>query len=198
MPRVYADHEYKTDRRPRDSQRSKVYKAEKVLQDHQTSTKFNDLRECEKYINKIIHKSRWFRKNWLVTKINTEPGRGHRRATASRYLGDYGRGVYGTIQLPKWARHKAVILHELAHIITPNHQAAHGWMFANNFLLLVRHFMGREAADLLMASYKKHKVKYKPPRKISEARRQQLREHMNKVRKQHGQSIHKGKRLKED
>jgi len=175
--------------KPRDNQRSKMYKAEreafnKCFSNEKYEGK-DSLVRCQQVIDKLVKNSNWFKKHWgEVVDVEARPGKGHTRATAHRFR-DYVCGIKyykGIIQLPKWSRQTWVILHELSHVITSNRCAAHGWEFARNYLQLVRHVMGKDAEKKLKESFKKHRVKYNPPRKISKERKEQLREHMLQVR----------------
>jgi len=172
---------------PRDNQRSKLYKAENEAFDkHPASEVYkgkDSLEKCQQLVDKLVKESKWFKKHWgEVIEVKVKPGKGHRRATGSRYMVGWCGQYKGIIQLPLWSRKTWVVLHELSHVITPNNKASHGWEFAQNYLKLVKHIMGKEAESALKESFKKHRVKYNPPRKMSEERRQQLREHMIQVR----------------
>jgi putative metallohydrolase (TIGR04338 family) len=91
----------------------------------------------------------------------------------------------GMIKLPRWAWSHWVALHELAHLATPNEVAWHGREFARVYLELVRRFMGEDSATLLRASFKNHRVKFRPARRrapLDPARRAALVERLAKAR----------------
>lgn len=56
-----------------------------------------------------------------------------------------------------------IIVHEMAHEVAPA-AAWHNWEFCDAYLYLVRTFIGAEAAEVLKASFKRHKVAFTKPR----------------------------------
>lgn len=89
-----------------------------------------------------------------------------RRAICTRWPGmritvglKRGGSAYGyrdkrRISLPAWARNEWVILHEIAHVLTPGRYTAHGPEFAGVYLFLVRTVLGPEAGAALLAQYR--------------------------------------------
>lgn len=160
----------------RDSQRQKVYNAEReALIPLQKS--IPSVKDVEKYTKKVFSRAtikKRFGNKILVRGVDVSDGRGCRNAMA------YGGSQ---IVIPVWARNDRVILHELAHIIHnriihfPHYAetdarkfktgASHGWEFCAIYLTLVRFMMGVEAEKALKASFKKHRVRYKPKRIIT-------------------------------
>jgi len=142
----------------RDSQKSKLYKAEKVLE--QVSNRLETLAEIEAYINLALNrapiKSRYSR--WTGGHLMILDGRG---AT-------FARGGQRIVKFPRWSRTQYIVLHELAHVIAQRkygvYIAGHGRLFCEVYLNLVRFVMGVAAHDLLKASFKEHKVKFRPKR----------------------------------
>lgn len=169
--------------RPRDSQRSKLYSAENTAFKRSGEPEFKTVEECQAYIDKVLS-SVWFKKHWRLRQAKVRPGKGYRKAVWYGYgydrnkRGDEG----GIVQLPKWARKRWVILHELSHGLTPNEEASHGWKFARNYLKLVKHFLGQEEEKKLKEAFKNKRVKYSQPRQLSEERKKALQEHMLRVR----------------
>lgn len=150
----------------RDSQRSKLYKAEHVAWiDRQT--RYDDLDACVEYLRKVWT-SEWTRSQfdraraWPLPKV--VDGRGTRSAT----------GSIRRINLPRWARTDWVILHECAHALTPE-RPAHGRAFARTFLALVQHFIGVEAGTALKHAFKAHRVRWRPKRVLTPERLAVLR-----------------------
>jgi len=156
----------------RDTQRSKLYKAEAVLD--KFASPIREIADVEKYV------ARQMKRATIRTRYGTavdpdrwslaiKDGRGTRRALA------YGSHAIG---LPLWARKDWVVLRELAHVIhnrlpmaregTRRQElsggASHGWQFAAIYLDLVRFCMGAEAAEALKASFRKHKVRFRAKR----------------------------------
>jgi hypothetical protein len=132
--------------RPRDSQRSKLYAAEAIFH---SAPDFKTVDQCQAYVDSVMA-SRWVRARWQQ-RIVVKDGRGHVNATG---------GTSGQLQLPLWSRQRLVILHEMAHVLTPYRYAAHGPEYAGVLLSLVHHVLGAETAAKLRASYKEHRVRY--------------------------------------
>lgn len=149
--------------RERDTQRSKVYAAEREAFGYTfyASTKPGvPLSTCETFIRKVESSAYVLRKypkgRFSPPHVNVHSGAGNRRATAN----------YREIKLPLWSRTKPVMLHELAHVYTPK-GPWHGWEFCATYLDLVRHFLGKAEHDLLKAAFKKNKVRFTAPRQKS-------------------------------
>lgn len=158
----------------RDTQRAKVYKAEgEAFKGHtKANERLETVADIEKYVEYVFGLKRVrdaFPKampvenglfcGWKLPTVGD--GRARRRA---------GGNVAG-IHMPKWARSKWVVLHELAHTIslrTYRGIAGHGWEYCSVYLSLVRYALGVEAHDLLKAQFKAHRVKFRAPRKRRE------------------------------
>lgn len=140
----------------RDTQRSKLYKAERVLDAFKTETP--TVAHVEKLVARVLASKRVRAKYPPRTgSVAVKDGRGRRRACSS----------FGAISIPRWSRKDWIVLHEMAHELASHMagRAAHGWEFAECYLYLVKLFMGREAHDALKASFKEHRVRYTKPRK---------------------------------
>ena len=167
-------------RTARDNQRSKVYRAERVIHTYNAdNAEYKTLEECMEFAQKVLRDPKVLQAYpiaaSIATKLRLRPGQGKRRATAESWI--------CTIKLPRWARQKTVICHELAHLLTPDTEA-HGWEFCECYLLLVRREVGPEASETLRKSFKQWKVRYTPPRKkrtFTEEQRQALRERMQGI-----------------
>lgn len=167
----------------RDSQRGKVYKAERVIRTA-NAQKFESIEEIQKYCDRITRSAHWrklFEANgrfMMEGRYVVVSPKHHGRATG----GDSWKIKYrskrrkmtpiGGIELPKWAWNVPVVLHELAHVAA---SGKHGRMFARTYLALVRRWMGKDAGKLLLASFRKHRVRYMNKRKLTEAQRSALR-----------------------
>ena len=131
--------------RGRDNQRSRVYGWERAAVREVTRRRFDEpefdsLEECRTWALPIWRKERG-RVN-LARKVAPaieRPSWGQRRALAH----DDHR-----ITLPRWARSRWVILHELAHRLTP-HDEAHGPRFVGVLIGLVCRWMDFDAAQLM-------------------------------------------------
>lgn len=180
---------YVKETRPRDSQRSKVYKAEWMLRRAGApgAERIESVHEIQVYLDKLTA-SAWWKRNFPHVKfrrrrygepdsvILVKDGRGRSSAGGCSYTQE--------ISMPTWSRTKAVILHEVAHVVSPR-GAWHDWRFCANFLKLVQHCLGKAEADALKLSFKVHKVRYKAPVQrapMSEERKAELRERLVKAR----------------
>lgn len=76
-----------------------------------------------------------------------------RRARSASALWD------GSIRLPRWARTRPVILHELAHHLRPSGTAGHGPEFCRVYLVLLARYYSEEGAQAVERAFQQHKVK---------------------------------------
>lgn len=164
----------------RDSQRSKVYKAERELPEFHEAPHFPHIESVKSYVLRVQNHPALIKKygEFLSPHIHVGDGRARRSA------GGNAQGIW----MPKWSRKKIVILHELAHVIssrkyrvrwvgtTADKIAGHGWQFCEVYLDLVRAMLGNANAEALKASFKKNKVRFRPKRELSPERLEQLRE----------------------
>ena len=134
--------------RPRDSQRARLYAAERAakMDDESSMT----LAQCQHYVIQVTG-SAWFQARWGRRSIGVSFNSGGGRAYPDR----------GLITLGPAARHRWIVLHELAHLVQPYETAWHGPEFRSVFLALVRHELGAEAAERLRQQFVAHKLKYK-------------------------------------
>lgn len=139
---------------PRDSQRQKLYRAEREI----AGRKIGDcsVQACEVFVARVW---RWVVKSGLSTgpTPDVRDGRGRRHAG----------GCDAYVTLPRWARTYTVVLHELAHTVCWRNYgwsgvASHGREFAAVLIKLIRrwHPDRNEAARALRESFKKHKVRH--------------------------------------
>ncbi len=148
-------------RSTRDSQRSKLYKAEEVLKPFaEPLPSVKDIERFTKYVFGLGRVQHVFPQINVYGVPNIKDGRGQRRALA---WGGH------TIGIPRWARNSHIVLHELAHIVSkrkfgPNIQG-HGWEYCETYLTLTLYVLGREAHDALKASFKANRVKFRQPRR---------------------------------
>ena len=147
----------------KDSQKSKVYKAESRLRRAKIEGKvFNNIPEIDRWVNSTVLHSPWFKKQFP---------RGPSQLTVLGKRGSWAFGSTTKLQLPQWAWTKLTVLHELTHGTVWNNCINswaiphHGWQFTKTFLQLIQHFMGKAYADLLKMEYRELKVRYKKPYK---------------------------------
>lgn len=140
--------------RPRDTQRSRVYawqrKAFTTEQHYRTDERFRDIEAAAAYMAPIwrSERGRYGLAKQPAPKVESSSW-GQRSAIAH----DDHR-----ITLPLWARNPIVMLHELAHRLTPD-DPGHGPRWVGCFIgLLCRHH-GQDANEL-MALCDEHGVKY--------------------------------------
>jgi putative metallohydrolase (TIGR04338 family) len=159
-------------KKPRDSQRSRVYASEHIRQGYRPA--FWSVDEMQRYVDKLT-RSAWFSRRWHYHRITVLDGRARRSACAGPT----------TISIPQRMRNEVTVLHEVAHVVTWGQGADHGWQFCAAFLELVHHCIGKDAGDALRESFKAHKVRYRQPRQrapLSEAAKAALRERLAKGR----------------
>lgn len=141
-------------RRPRDSQRSRLYAAEQQLPEFRRND-FDDHEALRAWINKVATSAK-VRRRWAAGPVNFELRRGG-GATAIR-----------NFRLIRWGRtapkSKLIALHELAHLLGPAN-ARHGVAFAATYLELVKLFLGPEPAKRLRASFVAHRVRHRVVRR---------------------------------
>lgn len=151
--------------RPRDTQRAKLYRAEReALPGFQALPgQEPSVEECSTFVKKVWG-SAWTKKHFRRAYAFPVPWIKDGRGTT------WARGSLHHLSLPLWARTKPVMLHEIAHSLTiASETPAHGPRFAACFLALVRHFLGAEKAALFKAAFRKHHVRTRPKRKMSPA-----------------------------
>jgi putative metallohydrolase (TIGR04338 family) len=135
--------------RPRDNQRQKVYNAENVVP---RGRQFNRVVEITVFVDHML-KTTWWRRNFPDVKFITVKD-GRRRIRPSAYRAER------VIKMPKWSRNELIVIHEVAHIVTPDCYAAHGPEYCRTYLDLVKRFMGLMTCELLRNSFKVHGVKW--------------------------------------
>ena len=133
--------------RPRDSQRARLYRAEGEVD---AGRRLPDVARMQAYVDALASAD-WFLARWGTRTFDVRPGFGHRRATAD------GEGV---LQMPRWARTELVLLHEVAHCLTPRACAAHGPEYAGVLLALARRGMGPATAQALEDAFARQRVRW--------------------------------------
>lgn len=144
--------------RPRDSQRSRVYRAESAV----PSSPLPGLPACAAFADRVVGSLWWaarFPGRSLGGVPRLRPGNGARQAF-------YREDPDGpTITLPRRYRTKGVVLHELVHWALrdaadlPNH----GSTFTRILLDATAEFCGPERAALLADAYREHRVRVGTP-----------------------------------
>lgn len=173
-------------KRPRDSQRSKLYQAENILSG--CGLLFDTTGEIQAYVDHLVG-LRWFQRRWPLSSIEVRDGRGRTSACGAAYR--RGGAYCGYIKMPRWSRTEPVVLHEIAHCCARVDglrngaiYAAHGWQFARVLLELVRHRMGDDDWSTLRDSFRESHVRYKQPRRLSPAARAAAAQRLKRGRQQ--------------
>ena len=133
--------------RPRDSQRARLYRAEGEVD---TGRRLPTVARMQAYVDEIAGAD-WFLARWGARAFEVRPGFGHRRATADEH---------GILQMPKWARTELVLLHEIAHCVTPRTVASHGPEYAGVLLALARRAMSPGTAQSLEDAFTRQRVRW--------------------------------------
>ena len=133
--------------RPRDSQRARLYRAEDELT---PGRRLPTVAVLQAYVDELAA-SEWFTARWGARSFEVRAGSGHRRATADRA---------GVLQLPRWSRSELIVLHEVAHCLTPERFAPHGPEYAGVFLSLVRRRLSPGTAQALEDAFARHRVRW--------------------------------------
>jgi hypothetical protein len=131
----------------RDTQRQRVYNAEHSIRKDPIGTGSMD--EVTAFTAQVVGSS-WWRKRSTTRVVQVKDGRGRVNACA------YGN----TIKLPRWARSKMVVLHELAHILQSG-DAPHGREFAAAMIALVDRFGDPGDGELLRAAFAEKRVRWR-------------------------------------
>ena len=161
----------------RDSQRQRVYDAEKILWPRRRPetaifANIEVARACAQQITGSATFRRWFPETpESVTLLE-------------------GRSCYQQmfrIRLAPYGFNNPCLLHELCHLVLfhryfgkrkPADFSNHGWEFASTFLRMVGRWMGKSAERTLRAEFKRLKVRTRPrrTRELTDEQRQVLRE----------------------
>jgi hypothetical protein len=146
----------------RDSQRQKVYDAERFVT---TRRQFGSLDEVKQFISTVVG-SRWWKTKYPFARREFKFIVGPDWWRASM-------GWMGTLVLPKSKWNDFVVLHELTHVAMYKHRLgrnspAHGRVFCNHLLQIIRRFAGDQSWEELKEGFKAKRVKWvvfshKPP-----------------------------------
>lgn len=134
----------------RDSEQSKVYKAERIARDKWSKEgivvkRFEDYNEARKVTKRILKSKLWQEIAGHEVEIVEKKDMGYHSATA-------GLAWHNKIQLcPRYGLKTDTLLHELSHSAGNAH---HGLPFRLTHIKLVSRFMGTKAAQILKKSYR--------------------------------------------
>lgn len=146
--------------RPRDNQKSRLYASEWEVFGW-PKTEFKDMAELEDYFWKVMENHHVQKRYQAardavsgVTNIHIANGAGFRRAMT---IWEESRI---RVAFPRKMRNKWIVLHEIAHVLSPRDAAYHGREFCQVYLHLIKLFFGAETEKQLKAGMKKHNCKY--------------------------------------
>lgn len=139
--------------RPRDSQRSKVYKTEDAFfRKHPEVHAFigdGSIEAVQEWLDEILRQPWFLRRFGKLLRTKVVPGNG----SAAWYR--------GKIKLTRYGRRPWYVLHELAHVVaSPDWMPAHGPAFAEAYLWLVANVLGHRYAIGLTEAFDEAGVKY--------------------------------------
>lgn len=139
----------------RDTQREKVYRAERDTFGHWKPgfATLEDLRESQQYANRVTSSKVW-RELGGPPFVLVKDGRSRTRAAM------VGRTA---IAVPRWARSEAMILHELTHIMmfkVDRWAAYHGPQFVLMMRVLVEAHLGLEERQRYDHALEYHRAKW--------------------------------------
>lgn len=121
--------------KPRDNQRSKVYKWEKELRAQYDVKPTLSVAECQELVN-VMH-SKLYKNNSISPAPRVTDGRGSRRP--------YHCSVRNVIAMPKFARSRSLVCHEYAHYLTYTpFTEVHGAFFVSTFINLMAEYANDE------------------------------------------------------
>ena len=139
--------------KPRDSQRSRVYRAEHRVAQRLNEPNLGSVEETQEFVDTIVGSSWWRIAAPHRPTVLVADGRGRRS----------GGSVGGEIRLPRLYRTPLIVFHELAHewVMCPV-RAPHGPEFARAFLALVGVFHSDGALTLMSEAFADEGVKVTP------------------------------------
>ncbi len=108
---------------------------------------YDDLRA---YVSKI-QRDKWFVRMYGRRHFIVGDGRGLSKAV--------GIGYGNRITIARDSRARWIVLHEIAHCLTPAGKQHHGPEYAQTYLKLVGHFLGKAARKALYDAFRAHKVR---------------------------------------
>ena len=124
---------------------------------------FSSTEDIEKYLGGC-YRSKWYKR---VCPVSLRPVVITVKTHAAHFQANYDYDA--TMRFPPFPRigvnemhRELVVLHELAHHVTPLKYPGHGAEFAGNFLYMVQQKLGPEYGALLTSAYAAHKVEYRP------------------------------------
>lgn len=146
---------------PRDSQKQRLYHAQRLANIYQSVDNAMTLKESQKFVNKVIshqgtrklYEKYKFTFDNYPAEIIVESSSGSHATMRFR-----GNGIVRLIRLNTFGRNKFTILHEIAHHLTWGREA-HGPEFADTLISLVSKYLGKDEATKLKNAFNEKRVK---------------------------------------
>ena len=157
----------------RDSQMSRVYNAERSLPEfgRKDLGANPSVQDAQDFIDTVTQTA-WFKKHYparalLLWKNQFGETKREGGIEVRHSQGAGGARAYGRIiEASGYMRNRLILLHELAHNVSP-HGSGHDRKYCENYLALVQHVMGVAVAKQLKAAFRLQRVKYSPKRVLS-------------------------------
>ena len=170
----------------RDNQRSRLYAAERMAfgSPWEYPPDYKTMPECEAFVASVLRHKIFQRHYPEYESLNLLLRPGKRVRSAFADTREIDGVVYHAITLPKFARSKHMILHELAHHLNnlrnPGDKEPHGHEFAAIYIDLVHKFLGIDTYRELRRCFTKKKVRTweRKPSAHSEEHRKMLADRM--------------------
>ena len=150
--------------RPRDSQRIRVYRAEREAFGLHAGDAWPrlELAAVERFVTGVLAEP-WFVDTFgALGVVRIKDGRGTRHAYSA-----YDPGRHGVLfSFPRWSRSVPVLLHEIAHPASLRKHgtvAAHGPEFTAAYLSLVERHLDAAARARLAGAFARHRVRVGAP-----------------------------------
>jgi hypothetical protein len=142
--------------KPRDVQRRRLYHAERQVSAYKRDL-LPTIPDIELFVDQMLA-SHWLRTQFtpkVLEQIRVVSGRQNRTA--------YACG--STISMPRWARSKFIVIHEVCHVVCDRYFgndfiAGHGVEFATLQVAMVTHFLGEQDGRELHQAFMRYGVKH--------------------------------------
>jgi hypothetical protein len=164
----------------RDNRRKKCYDGEREAFGKSFLEQIDggNLKSSCEFARKVVNSKTWLRLREQHGKLSSDGAcwiqQGGLAISDGRGT-TFARGGSGWINLPRWARTKPVILHELAHNLVGS-GIGHHWPFNRAYIDLVAVFIGKAEAKRLEKCLKAAGAKTRPPKQLSPETLEKMRE----------------------
>lgn len=149
----------------KDYQRKKTYNAEEKLAEY-SSEKYMTIAQAQKFVDSIVSDPFY---HYLLAK-NFPNGHTRDGKITVRAQNDYATGftahawqLRGEIALTRQCSNELIIIHEIAHLLTPLAFPGHGGLFNRNYQQLVGRFMGKDIKLRLRRIQDAMRVRWRHP-----------------------------------